>query len=120
MITTSIDKSFGEVDPEETISIVFQPFNHQPGIEPQAGPGIPIWMYIVGGILLIAVILLIILLIRQRRGEEESEVESEPIMSSEVEDLELPTQPDSETDIQKKQIERSEEHTSELQSRGHL
>src|SRR5690625_428958 len=106
MITTSIDKDFGEVDPEERISIVFQPFNHQPGIEPQTGPGIPIWMYIVGGILLIAVILLIILLIRQRRGEEESEVESEPIMSSEVEDLELPTQPDSETDIQKKQIEK--------------
>src|SRR5690625_2515031 len=106
MITTSINKDFGEVDPEERISIVFQPFNHQPGIEPQTGPGIPIWMYIVGGILLIAVILLIILLIRQRRGEEESEVEGEPITSSEVEDLELPTQPDSETDIQKKQIEK--------------
>lgn len=105
MITTSIDKEFGEVDPEERISIVFQPFNHQPGIEPQGGPGIPIWAYIVGAILLIVVIFLIILLIRQRRGEEEPDVEREPMMTTEIEDFELPTQPDSETDIQKKQIE---------------
>src|SRR5699024_4747365 len=30
IITTSIDKSFGEIEPEEKVSIVFQEFSNQP------------------------------------------------------------------------------------------
>src|SRR5699024_7434038 len=114
MITTSIDKEYGEIDSEEKVSIVFQPFN---GMSPlmtgddETAGGIPTWVYIVGGILLILIVIIIVLLIRRKDKEEVTEdttVESEDI-TLEKETYEVPNieeLPKSEADIQKEQVER--------------
>ncbi|SER06304.1 flagellar M-ring protein FliF [Gracilibacillus ureilyticus] len=75
IISTSIDKTYGEVAVEENVSIVFQPFNGTDTItEEEAVPTIPLWVYIVGGVLL-AVIILLIVMLRRRKSEDEEEIE---------------------------------------------
>lgn len=113
MITTSIDKEYGEVDPEEKISIVFQPFNGMSPLnigEDEKTGGIPIWAYVVGAVVLILVVILIVFLIRRRNKEEEIQdiVESEDI-TVEKETFEVPNIediPKSEVDLQKEQVEK--------------
>lgn len=113
MITTSIDKEFGEVDSEEKVSIVFQPFN---GVSPlmtgedESAKGIPAWAYIVGAVVLVLVVILIVLLLRRRGAEETTDtlVESEDI-TVEKEAYEVPSideLPKTEADIQKDQVEK--------------
>src|SRR5690625_4382477 len=46
MINTSIDKEFGEINPEEKISIVFQEFSSTPTLPVSTDPVIPLWLYI--------------------------------------------------------------------------
>jgi len=70
IITSSIDKEYGEVDPEEKTSIVFQEFSEQPKAPQTASPVISLWMYIAGGILLILIIVLIVLLMRSRKQDD--------------------------------------------------
>lgn len=110
MITTSIDKEFGEIDPADKVSIVFQQFNGNTDLENQGGPAIPLWMYIVGGILLVAVIVLVIMLVRKRRraAEDEEELEIlEEIMITEERDVEgISEDDDSESVIRRKQLEK--------------
>src|SRR5690625_3025848 len=75
MITTSIDKGYGDIDPEEKVSIVFQEFNGRDSMMPDGGsPGIPVWMYVVGAILIIVIGLLIFLLMRKRKENIEEDV----------------------------------------------
>lgn len=115
MITTSIDKEYGEMDPEEKVSIVFQPFNGTTPTDAFDGEpaAIPMWVYIVGALALIIIIVLLILFIRNRRNEtEETVVESEEVtVQSDVgaDSYEVPSLdqlPKTEADIQKEQVEK--------------
>ncbi|MGP4075602.1 flagellar basal-body MS-ring/collar protein FliF [Halobacillus sp. K22] len=72
IITTSINENYGEVNPEEKISIVFQEFNDQPDSS-QTTPGIPMWMYAIGAVLAAIIVVLIVMLLRKRKQEEEEE-----------------------------------------------
>lgn len=107
MITTSIDKDYGDIEPEEKISIVFQAFNQERTIDQPIGKAIPMWVYIIGGILLIAIIFLIIMLVRKRKESEKLE---EVEVTNYVEDVnEIPdimSQPKTESDIQREQLEK--------------
>ncbi|WP_249869788.1 flagellar basal-body MS-ring/collar protein FliF [Oceanobacillus saliphilus] len=106
IVGTTIDAGYGEVVPEEKISIVFQEFSESPSlIETAPSPAIPIWMYIVGAVLLIVIIVLIILLIRNRNTEEEiiEETVIEPVMT-EVPDI--PQDEESESVVRRKQLEK--------------
>lgn len=109
IITTSIDKEYGDVETDDKISIVFQTFSQQDERFDQisAERGIPIGVYIVGGILLIVILLLIFLLFRRKKEAEELEEEIQlgPI-DQEEEVPDLMTQPKSEADIQREQLEK--------------
>lgn len=106
IITTSIDKDFGEIEPEEKISVVFQPFNEQPSQPGGVVPGIPMWVYIVGAILLLLVILLVIFMLR-RRKEEDVLVEEELLETEEdMEIADLTEKPLTESEVQLKQLEK--------------
>ncbi|MGN8645002.1 flagellar basal-body MS-ring/collar protein FliF [Gracilibacillus sp. HCP3S3_G5_1] len=108
IISTSIDKSYGEeIAPDEKVSIVFQPFEGTDTLaNPIASPGIPTWVYIVGGILLVAIIVLIWML--RRRSKEEDE------FIEQVETSEVPEQAvspdtysdDSDSSMRRKQLEK--------------
>lgn len=110
IITTTVDKEYGEVNPEEKVSIVFQEFNGMDRINPANGtPMIPVWVYIVGGVLLTIIILLIVLLLKKKREKETEESYEElaaTIQNTEVEVPEIGSQPKSESDIQKEQLEK--------------
>src|SRR5699024_9722533 len=75
MITTTIDKDYGEIDPEEKISIVFQQFH---GIDTPTVEGTTfmksIWLYVVIAVIVI-VIIAFILFRRRKQNEEIEEVE---------------------------------------------
>ncbi|MFD2657206.1 flagellar basal-body MS-ring/collar protein FliF [Gracilibacillus thailandensis] len=107
IISTSIDKSYGEVTPEEKVSIVFQPFEGTDTIpNPAVSPTIPAWVYIVGGLLLLAIIVLIWML-RRKRSAEENVVEE--VETSEIREQEVPPitdTDDSDSSMRRKQLEK--------------
>lgn len=124
IITTSIDKEYGEVTPEEKVSIVFQEFSGDIMAQDEPKAGIPVWMYVVGGILIIAVIVLIIILLR-RRAEDEEEIQeeyyAEETVDEPVEVPEIQEEEVSESVIRRKQLEklaqdRPDEFTKMLRS----
>jgi len=107
MITTSINKDYGEIDPEDKISIVFQEFSHSVDDSEETGPIIPAWVYIVGGILLVAIIIALIMWRRSKNTEEldeyeEVEIES-PLLDTEITEME---EKESEETIKRKQLEK--------------
>ncbi|WP_156289060.1 flagellar basal-body MS-ring/collar protein FliF [Oceanobacillus salinisoli] len=105
IVSTSIDGGYGEFNPEEKVSIVFQEFSGGPAIAETTTPAIPTWMYVTGAILLIIIIVLAILLFRNRKNDEETveeSVSSETI--TEVPDLEQDN--DSESVVRRKQLEK--------------
>lgn len=107
VIATSIDEQFADIDPEENISIVFQPFNEQTELTPTFTRSIPLWVYIVGALLLLAVIVLAFLLFRRRKEKEEAA--AEPMTEELEEDYEIPdimSQPKSEAELQREQLEK--------------
>ncbi len=107
MVTTSIDKEYGEIQPEEKVSIVFQEFSGSKGTSPTTGPVIPTWMYVVGGLLLAIIIVLVILLLRNRKNEEEEIIEETTVPITEEKEIpDIPVNEDSEEVIRKKQLEK--------------
>lgn len=106
IVSTSIDTTYGEVEPEEKFSVVFQEFTSNPVLEAAEKPVIPTWVYIAAGILLAIIILLIILLVRNKRTVEEEAIEevSVPRFTEEVPDL--PQNQESEEIIRRKQLEK--------------
>ncbi|WP_371933348.1 hypothetical protein [Halobacillus litoralis] len=74
MITTSINGQYGEIDTQEKVSIVFQEFNGEPEF-PDSGQGIPLWAYVIGGLLLFTIIVLLIVLTRRKRAKEDNDEE---------------------------------------------
>ena len=65
MITTTINGEYGEIDTNEKTSIVFQEFNGEPEF-PDSEQGIPLWVYILGGVLAFIILVLVWLLIVSR------------------------------------------------------
>lgn len=110
IIRTSLPKNVNgqpltNAEVNQKIAVSVQPFN---GKIATADTGqqtsLPIWAWIVGGVLLIGIIVLLVLYIRSRRqaDEEEELLEEELVM----EVPELPEEQDSEATIKRKQLEK--------------
>lgn len=118
IITTSIDKDYGEIETtEDKVSIVFQEFSQQADIfdDTDRVRAIPLWVYIVGGILLALILLLAFLLFRRRREDEEIEEDEMLTDMTELAD-EVPAlepEPKTEADIQHEQLEKMAEENPE-------
>ncbi|WP_164668997.1 flagellar basal-body MS-ring/collar protein FliF [Virgibacillus doumboii] len=106
IVSTSINGEYGEVQPEEKISIVFQEFSESINSPQPTTPVIPLWMYITGGILLAIIIVLIIILFRSRKTEEEEAVEETVPSEPGVEVPEIGDKPETESSARRKQLER--------------
>lgn len=107
MITSTIDTTFGEVEPEEKISIVFQEFTGNPASPKVTAPIIPVWLYIAGGVLLVIIILLIILLVRSKRSAVEDEDVEEMTVNEPTPIVpDLPQSEESESVVRRKQLEK--------------
>lgn len=109
IIATSIDKEFGEIDPEEKTSIIFQEFSEEIGFPETTTPIIPWWVYVAGAILIIAVIVLIVLLLRSRREEVEEIFKEDSFDDVSLDIPEISEGPVTETDVQRKQLEKMAE-----------
>lgn len=106
IISTSIDGDYGEVQPQEKISIVFQEFSENFDPPQSTTPAIPLWMYVTGGLLLVIIIVLIVILLRGRKTEEEKVIE-ESVSKESNDDLpEIEDNQDSESMVRKKQLEK--------------
>lgn len=88
----------------QKIAVSVQPFNGKSTTTTQTQTSIPLWAYIVGGVLLLAVIILLILFIRSRRKVEDNEEELLEEVVMEVPDL--PDEQDSEAAVKRKQLEK--------------
>lgn len=108
IITTSIDPEYGEIQPEDKTSIVFQEFTESTKLPETSTPVIPLWMYIVGGVLLLIIIILIVMLVRNRQEKvSEEEFLEEATVPIETEELpEMGQGKDSESVVRRKQLEK--------------
>ncbi|WP_040980105.1 flagellar basal-body MS-ring/collar protein FliF [Oceanobacillus jeddahense] len=112
IIETSVDGELQDEDTEANTSIVFQEFSTSTGEQEEpSGSGIPIWLYIVGGILLIVIVVLLFMLRKKRTEQEwvEEEIQEESLDSiSNNEEPIIPDLPaeDSEEVIRRKQLEK--------------
>ncbi|RFU71283.1 flagellar basal body M-ring protein FliF [Peribacillus saganii] len=111
IVRTSIDKeTTGEQLTDEAvaskIAVSVQPFNGKVEFAEEQQPFLPLWAYIVGGVLLLAIIILLILFIRSRRktDEEEEEYVLEEQTNLEVEDISK--EQESEASLKRKQLEK--------------
>lgn len=112
IVTTTVDKSYEEELEESldqnSISVTFQEFaDRSPQVDVKPTK-IPVWAYIVGGILVVLLIVLFILLIRRRNVvEEESEIieEETPFITEQKVDP-IKVDQDSEQMMQEKQLEK--------------
>lgn len=106
IISTSIDEDYGEVIPEDKVSIVFQEFN-DPTPSTERPAGVPTWVYIVSAILIAIIVILAIILFRKRQQPQE-EFDEEFISETETE-IEVPEIDDpeeSEPVVRRKQLEK--------------
>ncbi|SDB88603.1 flagellar M-ring protein FliF [Pelagirhabdus alkalitolerans] len=106
IISTSVDQSYGEINPVDNTSIVFQEFA---GVDTRQQPiatGIPTWVYFAGGLLLLLVIGLVVALLRRRNQPDEVAYmeENEETVEREIPDMEEPE--DTESSIKRKQLEK--------------
>ncbi|WP_404452616.1 flagellar M-ring protein FliF [Virgibacillus necropolis] len=106
IITTSVDAEYGEVQPEEKISIVFQEFSETTKLPETTAPTIPLWMYIAGGILLLIIIVLVVMLMRNKKETEEEVVEDTMVKEPTTELPEMGQEKESESVIRRKQLEK--------------
>src|SRR5699024_7956903 len=81
IISTSIDKEYGEDIPEEKVSIVFQEFTDSVSTPDAPKTGVPTWLYVVGGGLLVVSVVLVIL-VRGNQCEDEVYAEDEEVEES--------------------------------------
>ncbi|ENH98242.1 flagellar MS-ring protein [Gracilibacillus halophilus YIM-C55.5] len=108
VISTSIDGSYGEVNPADKTSIVFQPFNgNEMPTNTGVTPVIPMWAYIVGGSLLVIIIALLFMLRRRRKDDTVEEVQTTAVRTEEEEEVPPITQNDtSDEAMRRKQLEQ--------------
>lgn len=109
IVATSIDDTYLEDVTEEEISekifVSSQPFAGKVVVEEEVSTNIPLWMYILSGVLIVLVIVLAFLLLRRRRQEEE-ELLVEEDLPTEEEIPDIPEREDSEHETRRKQLER--------------
>lgn len=112
VVRTSINKDFSEepLSDEEVASkivVSVQPFDGKLQTEEtEAGQTIPLWMYIVGGVLLLAIVILIILLIRKKKESEEEYEEDDIPVETTFNVPDINNEVESETTVRKKQLEK--------------
>jgi flagellar M-ring protein FliF len=110
IVRTSIDKeALGEnpqdAEIEDKIVVSVQAFNGKMGFEETTTATIPIWMYVVAGILVAIIILLIFLLMRRNKEEEIEEV----IIEEEISRVNIPdinNEKESDGSARRKQLEK--------------
>jgi flagellar M-ring protein FliF len=106
-ISKDVNNELTDEQIQEKIFVSAQPFNGKPEVQ-TASSGIPIWIYVIGGILLLIIILLIFMLARKKKTVEDTGT---------IEEYEMETQqtyyvPDvnkeqgSEGTVRKEQLER--------------
>lgn len=110
MITTSIDKEYGEIEPEEKVSIVFQPFNGstQPLVEGKP-TNIPTWVYVTGIVIALLIIGLIIFFRKRRKDNAEQEdvsIANERVNATAFDVQNIEELPKKDSDVQKEQLEK--------------
>lgn len=107
IISTSIDQTYGEFEPADKTSIVFQEFTGGQ-VDRPAVPMIPTWVYITGGILLLLIIGLIFMLVSRKGNQADRESnyteEAATRATYEVPDIEEPD--DTEATVRRKQLEK--------------
>lgn len=112
IVRTSISKNtetpIEDEDITEKIYVSAQPFYGKPDLQSDENSGLPLWLYIVGGILLVIIIVLAILLFRRKQEEDEYEelAEEEIIPEQEEEIPDIDTSVTTEEQKRLKQIEK--------------
>ncbi|RFU61525.1 flagellar basal-body MS-ring/collar protein FliF [Peribacillus glennii] len=109
IVRTTINKddaaqALTDEDINQKIAVSVQPFNGKVKFDQQQETGLPLWAYIVGGVLLVAIIVLIFLFIRSKRRDD---YEEEIIEEQEV--LEVPDlndEQETESSLKRKQLEK--------------
>ncbi|MCL7746464.1 flagellar basal-body MS-ring/collar protein FliF [Halalkalibacter alkaliphilus] len=108
IVRTSISGVYAEELTQDAINekifVSSQPFDGKVEFEQQAIQAIPMWMYVVGGILVTLILFLLFLLIRKRKAESEEEFEEEKEVRYEVPDL--PNEDQSLSATKRKQLEK--------------
>ncbi|MDT8859029.1 flagellar basal-body MS-ring/collar protein FliF [Alkalihalobacillus sp. MEB130] len=110
IVRTSISGVYAEELTQEAINekifVSSQPFEGKVEFEQQPIQAIPIWMYVVGGILVVVILLLLFLLFKKRKTEREDEdmFTEEDAMRYEVPDL--PNEDQSISATKRKQLEK--------------
>jgi len=110
IVRTTIDKKAGsqeltDEDINNKIAVSVQPFNGKVNFDSDVKPTLPLWAYLVGGILLLIIALLIFLFVRAKRKqrlEEEERAELEEIIN--VPDVN--EEHETESSMRKKQLEK--------------
>lgn len=109
IVRTTIDKGtvqeeLTEDDIQNKIAVSVQEFNGKVDFEETEKAAIPLWAYIVGGVLVAALIVAIIILIRSRKRKEEEEIGFEEQLEFDVPDVNQ----DQETEgtLKRKQLEK--------------
>lgn len=116
VVRTSLDKNetqnqnLTDNDINNKIVVSVQPFDGKTSLNTDSAQssGLPIWVYITGGVLLAAIILLIILLIRKKRSQEdeyeeyEYETLPEPVRLPDINEEKIET----EETVRRKQLEK--------------
>lgn len=112
IIRTSLPKNpngqpLSNAQVNQKIAVSVQPFNGKMTTSiAQPQNSIPIWAYIVGGVLLAAIIVLLILYLRSRRRYEEEEEEDYVDEEVPFEIPDFPEEQDSEATLKRKQLEK--------------
>ncbi len=110
IVRTSLPKNANgqpltDTEVTQKIAVSVQPFNGKtPTATAKQQTSIPIWAYVVGGVLLLAIIILLVLYLRSRRSEEEEEEMVDEEVVFEIPDL--PEEQESEATIKRKQLEK--------------
>jgi flagellar M-ring protein FliF len=111
IVSTSIDKSYipggTALTPQQVgnkIAVSVLPFKGNTIQQTQTQSTIPVWIYIVGGVLVLAVLLLIILLLRKKRKEE---IVVEDLNGQEMIDVpDINDEQETDSTVRRKQLER--------------
>ncbi|WP_158737689.1 flagellar basal-body MS-ring/collar protein FliF [Alteribacillus sp. YIM 98480] len=110
VVSTSIDDTYlQDVTEDEINNKIFvsaQEFEGKIDFETEAGSSIPLWMYILAGVLGAAVIVLLVLLLRRKKEEEEEDHVYLDQMTAQDEVPDLPEDEDSEQATRRKQLEK--------------
>lgn len=106
----SVEEELTDADLEEKIAVSVQEFNGKVDFASEEVKVIPLWIYIIGGVLLLALIVLLFLYIQSVRARKRQELEEEQqsLVIAEQEEMEIPDVVAEETEgtLKRKQLEK--------------